>query len=109
MNSRWLARRDIRIRQRGDGRGEVTLIVFTTFGSAIKFSASRGIARASSAISSEVVMAKKKQKRAQSHAKSTVRASWRGMVRFGLVSFPAEAFNAHSLEKDHLALHQLHT
>ena len=36
------------------------------------------------------------------------RASWRGMVRFGLVSFPVEAFNAHSQEGQHIALHQLH-
>jgi len=39
---------------------------------------------------------------------SRARASWRGTVRFGLVTFPAEAFNAHVLEKDHIALHQLH-
>src|SRR5580765_6878990 len=36
------------------------------------------------------------------------RASWRGMVRFGLVSFPVEAFNAHSTEEAPIAFHQLH-
>ncbi len=36
------------------------------------------------------------------------RASWRGMVRFGLVSFPVEAFNAHSQEESQLHFHQLH-
>ena len=37
-----------------------------------------------------------------------VRASWRGMVRFGLVSFPVEAFNAHVQEESQLHFHQLH-
>lgn len=36
------------------------------------------------------------------------RASWQGMLRFGLVSFPVEAFNAHSDEGGEIALHQLH-
>jgi len=36
------------------------------------------------------------------------RASWRGMVRFGLVSFPVEAFNARSQEDSELHFHQLH-
>lgn len=30
------------------------------------------------------------------------------MIRFGLVSFPAEAFNAHLVERDHPSFHQLH-
>lgn len=37
------------------------------------------------------------------------RASWRGMLRFGLVSFPVEGFNAHAAEQGQVALHQLHT
>jgi len=49
-----------------------------------------------------------KKSKPQLYRSSKSRASWRGMVRFGLVSFPAEAFNAHAMEKDHIALHQLH-
>lgn len=30
------------------------------------------------------------------------------MIRFGLVTFPAEAVNAHAVDKDHIVLHQLH-
>jgi DNA end-binding protein Ku len=37
-----------------------------------------------------------------------VRASWRGTLRFGLVAFPVEAFNAHNREEGHTAFHQLH-
>ena len=40
--------------------------------------------------------------------KTGPRASWRGMLRFGLVSFPVEAFNAHSPEGGGVAFHQLH-
>ena len=36
------------------------------------------------------------------------RASWRGMLQFGLVSFPVEAFNAHNTETGQISLHQLH-
>ncbi len=36
------------------------------------------------------------------------RASWQGMLRFGLVSFPVEAFNAHAEEEGGITLHQLH-
>lgn len=36
------------------------------------------------------------------------RASWRGMIRFGLVVFPVEAFNAHARDQAPLAFHQLH-
>ena len=36
------------------------------------------------------------------------RASWRGMLRFGLVVFPVEAFNAHARGQGSIAFHQLH-
>lgn len=36
------------------------------------------------------------------------RASWRGMLRFGLVSIPVEAINAHSTESADISFHQLH-
>lgn len=36
------------------------------------------------------------------------RASWRGALRFGLVSFPVQAFNAHLPAEDHVSFHQLH-
>lgn len=48
------------------------------------------------------------RKRKTRRSSSGPRASWRGMVRFGLVAFPVEAFNAHSPEGSPLALHQLH-
>ncbi len=51
---------------------------------------------------------RKTVKRHPAHASSKSRSSWRGMIRFGLVTFPVEAFNAHAVEKDHIALHQLH-
>lgn len=36
------------------------------------------------------------------------RASWRGMIQFGLVSFPVEAFNAQAPEQSQIHFHQLH-
>ncbi|MGQ0636595.1 MAG: Ku protein [Planctomycetaceae bacterium] len=48
-------------------------------------------------------MPRRKRKRAAA-ATAKPRASWRGMLRFGLVAFPAEAFNAHLMEKDHVQL-----
>ncbi len=36
------------------------------------------------------------------------RSSWRGMLRFGLVVFPVEAFNAHAKGHRPIAFHQLH-
>jgi DNA end-binding protein Ku len=47
-------------------------------------------------------MAKKKRKSAR------FRASWRGMLRLGLVAFPVQAFNAHAKEAGTVAFHQLH-
>jgi DNA end-binding protein Ku len=37
------------------------------------------------------------------------RASWSGILKFGLVSFPVEAFNALIREQGTIALHQLHS
>ncbi len=48
-------------------------------------------------------MARKKTKRS---AKS--RASWAGMLRFGLVSIPVQAINAHAKEQGQVTFHQLH-
>lgn len=36
------------------------------------------------------------------------KASWRGMLQFGLVSISVEAVNAHLVSADHIAFHQLH-
>jgi DNA end-binding protein Ku len=36
------------------------------------------------------------------------RPGWRGMLRFGLVNLPVQAFNAHLPDKDTVAFHQLH-
>src|SRR5262249_2671603 len=33
---------------------------------------------------------------------------WRGMLRFGLVSVPVQAFNAHIPDQEGVAFHQLH-
>src|ERR1700722_5161320 len=46
---------------------------------------------------------RKPQKRIPKH-----RPSWRGMLRFGLVVFPVEAFNAHARGQGPIAFHQLH-
>jgi len=57
-----------------------------------------------------LIMPRKKSSPAKSEtppAASKARASWRGMVRFGLVAFQCEAFNAHPTA-DNIALHQLH-
>jgi DNA end-binding protein Ku len=48
-------------------------------------------------------MAKKQRK-----LTAKLRASWRGTLRFGLVSFPVEAFNARIQEEGSVTLHQLH-
>ncbi|MBI3862337.1 MAG: Ku protein [Planctomycetia bacterium] len=59
-------------------------------------------------------MPRSKSKRRKLHvAKShetdeKVRSSWRGMVRFGLVSFAVEAINARTPEEAPVRLHQLH-
>jgi DNA end-binding protein Ku len=50
-------------------------------------------------------MAKKK---ATKRGAGKARASWKGMLRFGLVAFPVQAFNAHSNEGGTVAFHQLH-
>jgi len=52
------------------------------------------------------VKAKPKPKTKKKEAKP--RSSWRGMLRFGLVVFPVEAFNAHARGREPLAFHQLH-
>jgi DNA end-binding protein Ku len=36
------------------------------------------------------------------------RAGWRGLLQFGLVSLPVQAFNAHLPDKEGVAFHQLH-
>lgn len=51
-------------------------------------------------------MAKHKQARKKSRPKH--RASWKGQLAFGLVSFPVQAFNALSREGSDIHFHQLH-
>src|SRR5262249_44577742 len=51
---------------------------------------------------------KRKSSKNSRPPKAGARASWRGMIRFGLVSIPAEAFNAHAMEQDHPTFHLLH-
>ncbi len=51
-------------------------------------------------------MAKVKQKRSRREAKH--RASWKGQLTFGLVSFPVEAFNAFDREHSDIHFHQIH-
>jgi DNA end-binding protein Ku len=51
---------------------------------------------------------KKSQTAHDQKSTARARASWRGMLRFGLVAFPVEAFNAHSVEGAPVSLHQLH-
>lgn len=57
-----------------------------------------------------VLFMKRKTKRSVKPrgGKSKARASWRGALSFGLVSFPVQAFNAHLPAEDHVAFHQLH-
>ena len=45
---------------------------------------------------------------ARSGKASQPRASWKGLLRFGLVSFPVEAFNTRVREEGEVNLHQLH-
>jgi len=49
--------------------------------------------------------ARKKTKRAQ---RPKHRASWKGQLTFGLVSFPVEAINAYNREESDIHFHQLH-
>ena len=53
---------------------------------------------------------RKKNTAAKTTGKKTpkARASWRGMLRFGLVAFPVQAFNAHLRDEGAIAFHQLH-
>jgi len=47
-------------------------------------------------------------KRKHAHRASSPRASWKGLFRFGLVSFQVEAINAHAAEESDIHFHQLH-
>src|SRR5436190_24022346 len=51
-------------------------------------------------------MAARKTKRAPKRSKH--RASWKGNLTFGLVSFPVQAFNAFNREQSDIHFHQLH-
>ena len=53
------------------------------------------------------VMPTRKSKRAPKRSKH--RASWKGNLTFGLVSFPVQAFNAFNREQSDIHFHQLHT
>jgi DNA end-binding protein Ku len=50
-------------------------------------------------------MARKKTLKAK---KPRHRSAWQGMLRFGLVSFPVQAFNAHLPEENAIGFHLLH-
>jgi DNA end-binding protein Ku len=52
--------------------------------------------------------AKTKAKKGNKPKGPKTRSSWRGMLRFGLVVFPVEAFNAHATGHGPIAFHQLH-
>lgn len=52
--------------------------------------------------------AKRKPPRRKLKPSRKTRASWRGMIQFGLVSISVEAVNAHAVDADHIAFHQLH-
>ena len=60
----------------------------------------------------DVMPTKSKSKRSDKSGRRprrrATRASWRGALQFGLVTFPVEAFNAHETSEDHVAFHQLH-
>lgn len=53
-------------------------------------------------------MATRKSKRASKSKRSKHRASWKGNLTFGLVSFPVQAFNAFNREQSDIHFHQLH-
>jgi len=53
-------------------------------------------------------MAAKAKDKTRTKTEGKNRASWRGMLHFGLVVFPVEAFNAHSRGGGPIAFHQLH-
>jgi DNA end-binding protein Ku len=48
------------------------------------------------------------RKKKPSKRQSKQRASWKGQLSFGLVSFPVQAFNARSREEGDIHFHQLH-
>jgi DNA end-binding protein Ku len=50
----------------------------------------------------------KRRKTAKGKSRSKFRASWRGQLRFGLVSFEVQAVNAHISEKSEVHFHLLH-
>jgi DNA end-binding protein Ku len=47
-------------------------------------------------------------KRRHARRTSSPRASWKGLLRFGLLSFQVEAINAHAPEESDIHFHQLH-
>jgi DNA end-binding protein Ku len=53
-------------------------------------------------------MASKRKTRRTGTSKSKHRASWRGQLRFGLVSFEVQALNAHIAETSEIHFHLLH-
>jgi len=53
-------------------------------------------------------MKTKRRRKTPAKRKEKFRASWKGMLRFGLVSFQVEAFNARRPEAGAVAFHQLH-
>ena len=52
--------------------------------------------------------AKSKRKGKAKKGRAKHRASWSGQLRFGLVSFPVQAFNVHLPEQGEFHFHQLH-
>ena len=53
-------------------------------------------------------MKTKRKTKTRAKRSQRFRASWKGMLRFGLVSFQVEAFNARRPESGTIAFHQLH-
>ncbi len=52
--------------------------------------------------------AKRGKSKARKPSAGKHRAGWRGMLRFGLVNLPVQAFNAHLPDTEGVAFHQLH-
>ncbi|HLJ10186.1 MAG TPA: Ku protein [Planctomycetaceae bacterium] len=50
----------------------------------------------------------REKKKAEANGEARTRASWKGNLRFGLVSFPVQGFNARAKEAE-IAFHQLHS
>jgi hypothetical protein len=81
------------------------LLAYPRFGKARLFGSKGGSIDLATRVA---LMARFKTKKAPPVVKGSWRSSWKGRVKFGLVSFEVEAVNIHSPDEGDIHFHQLH-